>query len=117
MLQIFILLALCCLPVEKTRAFSPLGLRSIHPALPSIRAPRFATNIPLLLEDDGLVDDPDDTTLDSSLPTPRWVCPEESDVCDVTGVTLSRYMVRNVHDNYPPLLRPSMSALIIIVDR
>ena len=22
----------------------------------------------------------------------KWVCPEESDVCDVTGVTLSRYV-------------------------
>jgi len=72
-------LLLCLLPVTSVSAFS---------VTPNNKARRTASSLCAVIDEECF----EDETPNGSVPKPRWVCPEHSDVCKVTGVTLSRYV-------------------------
>ena len=75
----------CCVSVE---GFAPRGIganRHISRAAASLDEAQETR--PVVADDEEVSDTPG-----MAQPKHRWVCPEHSNVCDETGITLSRYM-------------------------
>lgn len=54
---------------------------------------------PVSLLTSKLANDDNEECIHDGTPTPRWVCPDHADVCNVTGVTLGRYMMEMARYN------------------